>query len=556
MAFENLYNSFYYKKGELFMLRNTNKLNALRNLFYIVIISFTISCVKAEYLSIDPKNPMSLVSSYLMSLLNTTGLSSGSDSLSLSTISAILYDENGNPLANAKMDINSTSSSLVSRAFTTVYTDSDGMYEISAGDGTLTISVTKSDGTAMGSFFIKVEGEKTPTVTNNNSSFQSTEPQAMKQTSSTNTANTTPSQKPNIAYSSASYTILTGQFTLPVIPRNSGGKISTCTVSPSLPIGLSVKPTSCTIAGTSSANTQSRAYQITATNSAGSITVSLTLAVVRPEPPQSLSYSGSPYTFTLGQTVSILPTYSGGKFKSCTSSPSLATIGLVFDSLSCRVSGVANIPRTATSYTITVSNGSGSVTGSLSIAVVNSSAAPSISASTVSMPTGLLKTGQTTVYQTGDDGTYQKGISRTFTVGGSTGLVWQRCSAGQNNDATCSGTAQTYTWNQANSYCSSLSVEGRNWRLPTVKEQTQIIDNSKSNSFNINLDIFPNTQGGFYWSSINYSNLMSINLFTYFNDGGIGFDGNINNGGYVRCISGSEDSFSLVDNNNGTITDS
>jgi hypothetical protein len=353
------------------MLRNTNKLNALRNLFYILVLSFTISCVKAEYLSIDPKNPMSLISSYLMSLLNATGLSSGSDTLSLSMISAILYDENGNPLANAKMDINSTSSNLLSRASSTVYTDSDGMYEISAGDGTLTISVTKSDGTAMGSFFIKVEGEKTPTVTNNNSSFQSTEPQAMKQTSSTNTANTTPSQKPNIAYSSASYTIISGQFTLPVIPRNSGGKISTCTVSPSLPIGLSVKPTSCTIAGTSSANTQSRAYQITATNSAGSITVSLTLAVVRPEPPQSLRYSGSPFTFTKGQSVAITPSYGGGKIKSCTSSSSLAAIGLILDPLSCRVFGVVSVSQNAVSYTITASNGSGSVTGSLGIGVVN-----------------------------------------------------------------------------------------------------------------------------------------------------------------------------------------
>jgi hypothetical protein len=67
--------------------------------------------------------------------------------------------------------------------------------------------------------------------------------------------------------------------------------------------------------------------------------------------------------------------------------------------------------------------------------------------SIVSMPTGLLKTGQTGVYQTWDDGTYQKGIARTFVVGGSTGLLWQRCSAGQNNDASCSGTAQAYTWN-------------------------------------------------------------------------------------------------------------
>ena len=349
------------------MLRNTNKLNALRNLFYIAVLSFPISCVKAEYLSIDPKNPMSLISSYLMSLLNTTGLSS--DSLSLSMISAILYDENGNPLANAKMDINSTSSNFLSRAFTTVYTDSDGMYEISAGDGTLTISVTKSDGTAMGSFFIKVEGEKTPTVTNNNSSFQSTEPQAMKQTSSNNTANTTPSQKPNIAYSSASYTILTGQFTLPVIPRNSGGKISICTVSPSLPIGLSVKPTSCTIAGTPTISTTSKAYQITATNSVGSITVSISLAVVNPDPPQSLRYSGSPFTFTKGQSVAISPSYVGGKIKSCTSSSSLAAIGLILDPLSCRVFGVVSVSQNAVSYTITASNGSGNVTGSLSIAV-------------------------------------------------------------------------------------------------------------------------------------------------------------------------------------------
>jgi hypothetical protein len=530
------------------MIRNSNKLNILRNLFYIAILSFTISCVKAEYLSIDPKNPMSLVSSYLISLLKVTGLASSSDTLSLTVISAILYDENGSPLANARMDVNSTSSSLVSRAFTTVYTDSDGMYEISAGDGTLTISVTKSDGTAMGSFFIKVEGEKTPAVTNNNSSFQSTEPQAMKQTVSSTTTSSSTTQKPSITYTSASYTILSGQFTLPLIPKNSGGKISACTVSPSLPIGLNLKPTSCTIAGIPINTASSALYQITAFNSAGSSTVSLSLAVVNPDPPQSLSYSGSPYTFTLGQTVLITPSYSGGKIKSCTSSSSLAAIGLILDPLSCRVFGVASVLQSAVSYTITASNGSGNVTGSLSIGVVN------LSDMIVSMPMGLLKTGQTTVYQAGDDGTYQRGIDRNFVAGGTTGLIWQRCSAGQNSDATCSGTAQTYTWDQANSYCSSLSLGGRSWRLPTVNELQSLLLYSINSNPMLNISLFPNSQYDIYWSSLNYNQDNSFAWITYFY-GGITtiYSKSIMN--YVRCISGLAENKSFRDNINGTITD-
>jgi hypothetical protein len=121
--------------------------------------------------------------------------------------------------------------------------------------------------------------------------------------------------------------------------------------------------------------------------------------------------------------------------------------------------------------------------------------------SIVSMPTGLLKTGQTGVYQTWDDGTYQKGIARTFITGGTTGLLWQRCSAGQNNDPTCSGKAQSYSWENANSYCNSLSLGGKSWRLPTVNELANLVDYSKSNSLAIDSSIFPNTELTFYWSS-------------------------------------------------------
>jgi hypothetical protein len=65
-----------------------------------------------------------------------------------------------------------------------------------------------------------------------------------------------------------------------------------------------------------------------------------------------------------------------------------------------------------------------------------------------------LKTGQTNSYSTtGSDGDLQKGVARGYTDNGdgtvtdkATGLVWQKCSRGQNNDATATN------WTDAGSY--------------------------------------------------------------------------------------------------------
>ena len=175
------------------------------------------------------------------------------------------------------------------------------------------------------------------------------------------------------------------------------------------------------------------------------------------------------------------------------------------------------------------------------------------------MPTGLLKTGQTTSYVAGDDGAYQKGVARTFTTGGTSGFIWQRCSAGQNNDATCSGTAQTYNWADANSYCSTLGIGGRAWRLPTARELKSLVDYGKSASPAINLTIFNNTyftQGTRYWTSNNLASNTTISWGIDYFDGILTF-GSKSNNSYVKCISGtSESSSALTDNGNGTITDS
>ena len=155
----------------------------------------------------------------------------------------------------------------------------------------------------------------------------------------------------------------------------------------------------------------------------------------------------------------------------------------------------------------------------------------------VSMPTGLLKTGQTGVYQTWDDGTYQKGIARTFVVGGSTGLLWQRCSAGLNNDTTCSGYERSYTWSEATSYCSSLSLGGKTWRLPTINELKSLVDYGKSSSPSIDTAVFPNTQSYYYWSSSTYAQFTNGAWFVNFNYGGVSLNYKTNNY-YVRCVTG------------------
>ncbi|MDX1957356.1 MAG: DUF1566 domain-containing protein [Leptospiraceae bacterium] len=87
----------------------------------------------------------------------------------------------------------------------------------------------------------------------------------------------------------------------------------------------------------------------------------------------------------------------------------------------------------------------------------------------------------------------------------STGLVWQKCSNGQNNDSTCSGTASSFSWTLALSNCNGLSLAGRAWRLPSVKELKSIVDLTRTTAPTIDTSIFPNTNSNYWSSSTNHS---------------------------------------------------
>jgi hypothetical protein len=83
-----------------------------------------------------------------------------------------------------------------------------------------------------------------------------------------------------------------------------------------------------------------------------------------------------------------------------------------------------------------------------------------------------------------------------------TGLTWLRCSMGQTWDGkTCTGTAGTYTFDQANALTSMVRFAGQNdWRLPNIRELLTIVDRSKYFPA-IDPIAFPATSSSVFWSA-------------------------------------------------------
>ncbi|MDX1956958.1 MAG: DUF1566 domain-containing protein [Leptospiraceae bacterium] len=118
-----------------------------------------------------------------------------------------------------------------------------------------------------------------------------------------------------------------------------------------------------------------------------------------------------------------------------------------------------------------------------------------------------------------------------------TGLIWQKCSFGQNNDGTCSGTASTMQWTLALNPCSGLTLAGKTWRLPSIKELQSLVDKNRSTSPSIDTTIFPNTVANVYWSSTPDAASCGCAWVVSFSDS-IAYYSNMFNNNFVRCVSG------------------
>ncbi len=169
--------------------------------------------------------------------------------------------------------------------------------------------------------------------------------------------------------------------------------------------------------------------------------------------------------------------------------------------------------------------------------------------------TGLPKTGQTTVYQAGDDGTYQLGwVGTRFTdnldgtvTDNATGLMWVRdpslCGGGSYPNTWASGVATptAMTWANAITNCEALNYAGyTDWRLPNINELSSIIDWSLyipavNITFFINI---PNPSFVFYWSGTTEGDDSS---FAWAIDFSYGYNGQNDKTSteYVRPVRGS-----------------
>ena len=182
----------------------------------------------------------------------------------------------------------------------------------------------------------------------------------------------------------------------------------------------------------------------------------------------------------------------------------------------------------------------------------------------------LPDTGQTKCYQTvspyaeipcagtGQDGAYSIN-PMSFTDNGdgtvtdnNTGLVWQKCSMGQNNDASCSGSATSYNWYEASgSYnanynanstnvCGSLTLPGGGWRLPSDRELMEIVDYSIPwPGPTIAQGTFPGTVSSVYWSSTTVASNPGGAWHVDFYDGYVGLYYKYDST-YVRCVRGGQ----------------
>jgi hypothetical protein len=151
---------------------------------------------------------------------------------------------------------------------------------------------------------------------------------------------------------------------------NAGSLPITYSVSPSLPSGMSINSSTGVISGTPINSQSITSYTVTATNSVGNTTATISITVSSVIAPSGLSYNSYTTAIPLISTsVSYSPTLSAGTSPTYSVSPSLPS-GLSLNTSNGIISGTTPSTSNDTTYTITATNGAGSTTASFRIRIV------------------------------------------------------------------------------------------------------------------------------------------------------------------------------------------
>jgi hypothetical protein len=137
-------------------------------------------------------------------------------------------------------------------------------------------------------------------------------------------------------------------------------------VAPPLPAGLTLNTQSGVISGTPTAVAAMANYTVTASNSAGSTSAVVAIAV-NPAAP-AISYGAQSFTLTTNTPVALTPTNTGGAATSWSISPALPA-GLLFDTSSGVIGGVPSAVAAPASYTITAQNTTGQSLVTITVSV-------------------------------------------------------------------------------------------------------------------------------------------------------------------------------------------
>jgi hypothetical protein len=135
-----------------------------------------------------------------------------------------------------------------------------------------------------------------------------------------------------------------------------------------------------------------------------------------------------------------------------------------------------------------------------------------------------------------------------------TGLIWEN----KTDNSSIHDKDNTYNWYDAQGvFIATLNSQNfggySDWRLPTFKELSGIVHRDKL-SPSINIDYFSRTQSDAYWSSTSIVFNTDYAWFVTFWNGWENGSSKLNNR-FVRAVRGSSLAQNLVDNGDGTVTD-
>ncbi|MFM1774717.1 MAG: hypothetical protein RJA53_327 [Bacteroidota bacterium] len=185
-------------------------------------------------------------------------------------------------------------------------------------------------------------------------------------TSSVSTINTT--AIPVISYAS-SYNFERTNAINNITPTSSGAVVTSYSISPALPQGLSFNTTTGVISGTPVVNSTARSYTVTGNAASGCTgTATFNLEVFSAVAPSALTYAPASQTVRQGTAITaMVPSASGGVIASYSISPALPA-GLTLNTATGEISGTLTAAQTGTvNYTITATNSGGSTTATVTL---------------------------------------------------------------------------------------------------------------------------------------------------------------------------------------------